>query len=123
MDGALASRARRSRGARPGDLHDRVVVPSRRAGGAYACATRRWRTHAGLAAAFAAGRRTDSIRAYSGGTVGPASAPRLRGVAAFIPEPQGKGFAALARRAGLKAGVLFPFRAALAAIKAQGAEG
>ena len=43
-------------------------------------------------------------------------------VAAFILEPQGEGFAALARRAGLKAGVLLAFRAALAAIKAQAAE-
>ena len=43
-------------------------------------------------------------------------------VAAFILEPQGEGFAALARRAGLKGGVLLAFRAALAAIKAQGAE-
>jgi uncharacterized protein (DUF2336 family) len=47
-------------------------------------------------------------------------APR---VAAFILEPYGEGFAALARRAGLKGGVLLAFRAALAAIKAQGAEG
>jgi uncharacterized protein (DUF2336 family) len=38
-------------------------------------------------------------------------------VAAFILEPQGEGFAALARRAGLKAGVTPAFRAALAAIK------
>jgi uncharacterized protein (DUF2336 family) len=44
-------------------------------------------------------------------------------VAAFILEPQGECFAALARRAGLKAGVLLAFRAALAAIKAQAAEG
>ncbi len=44
-------------------------------------------------------------------------------VAAFMLEPQGEGFAALARRAGLKAGVLLAFRAALAAIKAQAAEG
>jgi uncharacterized protein (DUF2336 family) len=43
-------------------------------------------------------------------------------VAAFILKPQGEGFAALARRAGLKAGVLVAFRAALAAIKAQAAE-
>jgi uncharacterized protein (DUF2336 family) len=43
-------------------------------------------------------------------------------VAAFILEPQGEGFAALARRAGLKAGVLLAFRAALAAIKAQGTQ-
>ena len=40
-------------------------------------------------------------------------------VTAFILEPQGEGFAALARRAGLKNGVLFAFRAALAAIKTQ----
>jgi uncharacterized protein (DUF2336 family) len=44
-------------------------------------------------------------------------------VAAFILEPQGEGFAALARRAGLKGGVLFASRAALGAIKAQAAEG
>ena len=40
-------------------------------------------------------------------------------VTAFILEPQGEGFAALARRAGLKNGVLLAFRAALAAIKTQ----
>jgi uncharacterized protein (DUF2336 family) len=40
-------------------------------------------------------------------------------VAAFILEPQGEGFAALARRAGLKTGALFAFRAALAAIRTQ----
>ncbi|MGH6798410.1 MAG: DUF2336 domain-containing protein [Roseiarcus sp.] len=38
-------------------------------------------------------------------------------VAAFILDPRGEGFAALARRAGLKSGVLPAFRAALAAIK------
>jgi uncharacterized protein (DUF2336 family) len=38
-------------------------------------------------------------------------------VAAFIREPRGEGFAALALRAGLKGGVLPAFRAALAAIK------
>jgi uncharacterized protein (DUF2336 family) len=43
-------------------------------------------------------------------------------VAAFILEPLGEGFAALARRAGLKGGVLLAFRSALAAIKVQGAE-
>ncbi|MGB7974596.1 MAG: DUF2336 domain-containing protein [Roseiarcus sp.] len=43
-------------------------------------------------------------------------------VAAFMLEPQGEGFAALARRAGLKAGVLLAIRAGLAAIKAQAAE-
>ena len=46
----------------------------------------------------------------------------LSRVAAFMLEPQGEGFAALARRAGLKAGVLLAFRAALAAIKAQAVE-
>ena len=38
-------------------------------------------------------------------------------VAAFILEPQGEGFAALARRAGLKNGVLLAIRAAITAIK------
>jgi uncharacterized protein (DUF2336 family) len=38
-------------------------------------------------------------------------------VAAFILEPEGQGFAALARRAGLKDSVLPAFRAALPAIK------
>ena len=38
-------------------------------------------------------------------------------VAAFILEPEGQGFAALARRAGLKDSVLPAFRAALAAVK------
>jgi uncharacterized protein (DUF2336 family) len=38
-------------------------------------------------------------------------------ITAFILEPQGEGFAALARRAGLKNGVLTACRAALAAIK------
>jgi uncharacterized protein (DUF2336 family) len=40
-------------------------------------------------------------------------------VTAFILEPQGEGFAALACRAGLKAGVTLACRAALAAIKTQ----
>ena len=44
-------------------------------------------------------------------------------VAAFILEPQGEGFAALARRAGLKGGVFIAFRAALGAIKAHSGEG
>jgi uncharacterized protein (DUF2336 family) len=44
-------------------------------------------------------------------------------VVAFILEPQGEGFAALARRAGLKGGVLIAFRAALGAIKAHSGEG
>jgi hypothetical protein len=43
-------------------------------------------------------------------------------VAAFILEPQGQGFASLARRAGLKDGVLPAFRAALAALKIHGGE-
>ena len=38
-------------------------------------------------------------------------------VAAFILEPQGEGFAALAHRAGLRSGILPAFRVALAAIK------
>jgi uncharacterized protein (DUF2336 family) len=42
--------------------------------------------------------------------------PPLR-VAAFLLEPRGEGFAALAHRAGLKSGILPAFRAALAAIK------
>ncbi len=43
--------------------------------------------------------------------------PRM---AAFMAEPRGEGFAALACRAGLKNGLLPAFRAALAAIKANG---
>jgi uncharacterized protein (DUF2336 family) len=43
-------------------------------------------------------------------------------VAAFILEPQGEGFAALAHRAGLKSGILPAFRAALAAMKTHGGE-
>jgi uncharacterized protein (DUF2336 family) len=43
-------------------------------------------------------------------------------VAALILEPQGEGFAALARRAGLKSGVLPAFRAALGAIKVHAGE-
>jgi uncharacterized protein (DUF2336 family) len=43
----------------------------------------------------------------------------LARVTAFILEPYGEGFAALARRAGLKNGVLVAFRAALAALKTQ----
>jgi Uncharacterised protein conserved in bacteria (DUF2336) len=38
-------------------------------------------------------------------------------VASFVLEPQGQGFAALTRRAGLKPSILPAFRAALAAIK------
>jgi uncharacterized protein (DUF2336 family) len=43
-------------------------------------------------------------------------------VAAFMREPRGEGFAALAHRAGLKSGVLPAFRAALAAIKTYAGE-
>jgi uncharacterized protein (DUF2336 family) len=43
-------------------------------------------------------------------------------VVAFILEPRGEGFAALARKAGLKSGVLPAFRAALAAIKTRAGE-
>jgi uncharacterized protein (DUF2336 family) len=50
------------------------------------------------------------------------SALPLPRVAAFILEPQGEGFAALALRAGLQSGVLLAFRAALAAIKTEVAE-
>src|SRR3984957_9014370 len=50
------------------------------------------------------------------------SALPLPRVAAFILEPQGEGFAALALRAGLKSGVLPAFRAALAAIKVHAGE-
>jgi uncharacterized protein (DUF2336 family) len=46
-------------------------------------------------------------------------APR---VAAFILEPRGEGFAALARRAGLKTSLLPAFRAALAAIRTRRGE-
>jgi uncharacterized protein (DUF2336 family) len=41
----------------------------------------------------------------------------LRRVAAFIRDPRGEGFAALAHKAGLKGAILPAFRAALAAIK------
>ncbi len=41
----------------------------------------------------------------------------LQRVAGFILEPRGEGFAALARRAGVRSGVLSAFRAALAAVK------
>jgi uncharacterized protein (DUF2336 family) len=50
------------------------------------------------------------------------SAVPLPRVAAFILEPQGEGFAALAHKAGLKSGVLPAFRAALAAIKVHSGE-
>lgn len=43
-------------------------------------------------------------------------------VGAFIREPRGEGFAALAKRAGLKSGVLPAFRAALAAIRTEAGE-
>ncbi|HXE26233.1 MAG TPA: DUF2336 domain-containing protein [Roseiarcus sp.] len=46
----------------------------------------------------------------------------LSRVKAFIREPRGEGFAALAHRAGLKSGVLPAFRAALAAIRARRGE-
>ena len=45
------------------------------------------------------------------------SATPLRRVAAFIRDPRGEGFAALAHKAGLKSAILPAFRAALAAIK------
>ncbi len=59
------------------------------------------------------GGRTDLFAASMAELSG-LPAPR---VAAFVLEPQGQGFAALARRAGFKDGVLPAFRAALAAIK------
>jgi hypothetical protein len=43
-------------------------------------------------------------------------------VAAFMLEPRGEGFAALARRAGVRSGVLSAFRAALAAVKTHAGE-
>jgi uncharacterized protein (DUF2336 family) len=46
----------------------------------------------------------------------------LRRVAGFILNPRGEGFAALARKAGLKSGVLPAFRAALAAIPGNAGE-
>ena len=46
----------------------------------------------------------------------------LSRVKAFIREPRGEGFAALAHRAGLKSGVLPAFRAALAAIRTRRGE-
>ena len=118
MDVALAGRARRSRGARSGDLHDRFIMPpderteltrTLRAAGAL--------TPALLLRSVLGGEQT--LLSHALAELSGLPLPR---VAAFIFEPQGEGFAALARRAGLKAGVLLAFRAALAAIKAQGAE-
>ena len=56
------------------------------------------------------------------GALAELSGAPLRRVAAFIRDPRGEGFAALAHRAGLKSGVLPAFRAALAAIKVHVAE-
>jgi uncharacterized protein (DUF2336 family) len=56
------------------------------------------------------------------GALAELSGAPLRRVAAFIRDPRGEGFAALAHRAGLKGGVLPAFRAALAAIKVHVAE-
>ena len=47
----------------------------------------------------------------------------LTRVAAFIREPHGEGFAALAHKAGLKSGILPAFRAALVAMKAHAGQG
>ena len=119
MDGARAGRARRPRGARSGDLHDRLVMPSRRAGGAYACAARRRRTDAGLAAAFAAWRRTD-LFAQALAELSGLPTPR---VAAFMLEPQGRRLRR-ARPPGWPEGAAscLAFRAALAAIKTHAGE-
>ncbi len=51
------------------------------------------------------------------GALAELSGAPLSRVAAFIRDPRGEGFAALAHRAGLERKVLAPFRAALAAIK------
>ena len=56
------------------------------------------------------------------GAVAELSGAPLRRVAAFIRDPRGEGFAALAHKAGLKSGVLPAFRAALAAMKVHVAE-
>jgi hypothetical protein len=47
----------------------------------------------------------------------------LTRVAAFIREPHGEGFAALAHRAGLKSRILPAFRAAVVAMKTHAAQG
>src|SRR6204780_2193032 len=57
------------------------------------------------------------------GALAELSGAPLRRVAAFIRDPRGEGFAALAHRAGLKSGVLPAFRAALAAMKVHVAQG
>ena len=113
VDVARASRARRPRGARSGDLYDRLVMPSRRAGGAHARAARSRRADAGLAAAFAAWRRTDLFAAGAGGIVGPAAAARRR----LYPRAAGARLCRARSPRGLEGGVLPAFRAALAAIK------
>ena len=85
MDAARAGRAHRPRGARSGDLYDRFVMPSRRAGGAHARAARSRRADAGLAAAFAAWRRTGLCSPQALAELSGLPLPR---VAAFILEPQ-----------------------------------
>ncbi len=56
------------------------------------------------------------------GALAELSGTPLRRVAAFIRDPRGEGFAALAHKAGLKSTVLPAFRAALAAIKVHAGE-
>ena len=96
MDAARAGRAHRPQ------ARDQALSPSPRhavpTSGGRAHAARRRLTDAGVAAAFAAWRRMGPIRRRYGGMSG-LPLPR---VAAFILEPQGEAFAALARRAGLK---------------------
>ena len=77
MDGALASRARRPRGARSGDLHDRLVMrPDERAELTRALRAAGALTPALLLRSLLGGERSLSPR--SGGTVGPAAAARRR---------------------------------------------
>ncbi len=62
VDAARASRAHRPRGARSSRLFDRLLMPRRRARELTRALAHRRRAYAGLAVAFAAWRRTDSVR-------------------------------------------------------------
>ena len=114
VDAARAGGAHRPRGARSGDLFDLFVMPGRRANWELTRALRAAGalTPALLLRSLLGGERdlfAEALAELSG-----LPAPR---VAAFIREPHGEGFAALAHKAGLKSGILPAFRAALAATK------
>ncbi len=114
MDAARAGRAHRPRGARSGDLFDRFGHAGRTSELSF---TRALRAAGALTPALLLRSLLGGERELFAEALAELSGLPPPRVAAFILDPQGEGFAALAHRAGLKSGVLPAFRAALAAIE------